>query len=79
MTTYIQSWYQKVNGEFVKMRIIFEAENDNEAIKKSVYPHKDVYFAQLAEHIEHFTQPTQYIETKPEPKVNKPYYRKERW
>lgn len=26
MTTYIQSWHQKVNGEYVRMRITFEAE-----------------------------------------------------
>ena len=74
MTTYIQSWYQKVDGELVRMSIIFEAENDNEAMKKAVFPHKDVHFAQLAEHIE--------IKPKPKvikPKINKPYYRKERW
>ena len=74
MTTYLQSWYQKVNGEYVRMRIIFEAENDNEARKKAVFPHKDVYFAQLAEHIE--IKPTP---KKVNQKVNKPYYKKERW
>ena len=74
MTTYIQSWYQKVNGEYVRMRIIFEAENDNEAMKKAVFPHKDVYFAQLAEHIEIKPNPK-----KVKRKVSKPYYRNERW
>ena len=84
MTTYLQSWYQKVNGEYVRMRIIFEAENDNEARKKAVFPHKDVYFAQLGKHIEHFSKPSEHIEIKPEPKklnkkLSKPYYRNERW
>ena len=74
MTTYIQSWYEKIYGEWERKHIIFEAENDNEARKKAVFPHKDVYFAQLAEHIE--------IKPKPKevkPKVSKPYYRNERW
>lgn len=74
MTTYLQSWYQKVNGEYVRMRIIFEAENDNEARKKAVFPHKDVHFAQLAEHIEIKHEPK-----KVKQKINKPYYRNERW
>ena len=74
MTTYIQTWYQKVRGEFVKMHNIFEAENDNEARKKAVFPHDYVYFAQLAEHIEIKPKPK-----KVKPKVSKPYYRNERW
>lgn len=53
-------------------------------MKKAVFPHKDVYFAQLAEHIEHFSKPPEYIEIKPKPKkvkpkISKPYYRNERW
>ena len=74
MTTYIQSWYEEVDFKLERKHIIFEAENDNEARKKAVFPHKDVYFAQLAEHIEIKPKPK-----KVKQKVSKPYYRNERW
>lgn len=74
MTTYIQSWYEKIDGGWERKHIIFEAENDNEARKKSVFPHKDVYHAQLAEHIEIKPNPKKFKQ-----KVSKPYYRNERW
>lgn len=74
MTTYTQSWYEKVDGEWIKKFIIFVAENGNEARKKAVFPYKDIYFPQIEEGLK--------IETKPKKvkqKASKPYYRNERW